>query len=228
MASNQMNNWLAQAYGTNGAGHDSDLEKTAQAMMLSKLAQDEGIDLSGLNEDQLAMLAQEVSQQLAQQQGGEMGGQPGMPGMPAAGGGMPMQPPQAQTAQPPMPMPQAGGAGPGPQAPAEGMPGFSDDQVKVAQAKMAEADFLGRMMAHALHQELNIIKQAEFPAGTQAPPFGGGGGPPKSDEDKKKEEEEEAEKTAYAYLAARGYQVTKQASAEGPLTRAIRALGGKV
>lgn len=176
-----------------------------------------------MDEQQLALLAQEVSQQLASQQGGAggmgMGGppQPGM--MPPAGGGMPMQPPQAQAAQPPAPMPQAGGAGPGPQAPAEGMPGFADDQVKVAQAKLAEADFLGRMMAHALHQELGIIKAAEFPAGTQAPPFG---------QDKKKEEEEEAEKSAMAYLSSRGFQVTKHASAEGPLTRAIRSLGGRV
>lgn len=216
MASHQMNSWLAQAYGTNGAGQSSDLEKTAQAMMLSKLAEQEGIDLSGLDEQQLALLAQEVSQQLAAQQGGDMEGmpQPGMPGMPGmgmppAGGGMPMQPPQAQ-AQQPAPMPHAAGAGPGPQAPAEGMPGFADDQVKVAQAKMAEADFLGRMMAHALHQELNIIKQAEAqPAPAQ-------------------NEEAEAEKTAMAFLASRGFQITKQASADGPLTRAIRALGGNI
>jgi len=245
----RMNEWLAQAYGTNGAGRtDSDLEKTAQALMLNKLAEQENIDLSGLDEQQLALLAQEVSQQMAmQQQGGEQqgGGMPGppgmpgmqggpppmgaMPGMPAAGGGMPMAPPSAQSAQQPPPMPN--GAGPGPQAPQEG--GFSEEQIKVAQAKMAEADFLGRMMAHALHQELGIIKQAEFPnAG------GGGGGspfPPKaappfaaqeSEEEKRKREEEEAEKTAFAYLAARGYAVTKHASAEGPLTRAIRALGG--
>ena len=205
-----MNQWLAQAYGTNGAGQGSDLEKTAQALMLNKLAEQEGIDLSNLDENQLALLAQEVSQQLAAQQGGgEMGdmGQP--PGMPAAGGGMPMQPPMAAAAPPPMPQAAAPGAGPGPQAPQEGAGGMGGDAVKVAQAKMAEADFLGRMMAHALHQELGVIKQAS----AQQPQL---------------TEEQEAEKTAMAYLAQRGYAITKQASAEGPLTRAIRSLGGKV
>lgn len=209
MASNTMNNWLATAYGTNGAGTENDLEKTAQALMLSKLAEQEGIDISGLDEQQLALLAQEVSQQLAMQQQGAEGGMPGMSG---AGGPPPMMgaPPGAQAAPPPMPPP---GAGPGPQAPAEGQ--FSDEQVKVAQAKMAEADFLGRMMAHAMHQEMSIIKQAE----ENGNPF-----PPKKDEET---EEEEAEKTALAYLATRGYAVTKQASG-GPLVRAIRALGGNV
>jgi len=205
-----MHQWLAQAYGTNGASQGSDLEKTAQALMLSKLAEQENIDLSGLDEQQLALLAQEVSQQLAATQGGGMEGapQPGMPGMPAMGGGMPMQPPMAAAAPPPMPQAAAPGAGPGPQAPAEGATGFGEDQVKVAQAKMAEADFLGRMMAHALHQELGHIKQAS------AQP--------------QLTEEQEAEKTAAAYLASRGFQITKQASSEGPLTRAIRALGGNI
>lgn len=227
MASGKMNEWLAQAYGTNGVGQESDVEKTAQALMLNKLAEQENIDLSGLNEQQLTMLAQEVAQQMAmQQQGGAP--QPGMqapPGMPPAGGPPPMAPP-AQAAQPPAPMPTAAGAGP--QAP-QGEGGFSDEQVKVAQAKMAEADFLGRMMAHALHQELGFLKQAEFPNGGGSP-FPPKAAPPeaaqKSEEEKRRDEEEEAEKTAFAYLSARGYNVTKQASAEGPLTRAIRALGG--
>lgn len=216
-----MHTFLSTAYGTNGAGRDSDLEKTAQAMMLSKLAEQEGIDLSGLDENQLALLAQEVSQQIASQQAGGAGGPPGMPGMPAAGGGAPMAPPQAQAAAP-VPMPAAAGAGPGPQAPGEGM---TDEAVKVAQAKMAEADFLGRMMAHALHQELGLIKAAEDGGGFV--PFGSKKDE-KSEEEKKKEEEEEAEKTAMAYLQQRGFAITKQASATGPLTRAIAALGGNV
>lgn len=220
MASERMNEWLAQAYGTNGINRESDTEKTAQALMLNKLSEQENIDLSGLDEQQLALLAQEVSQQMAMAQQGAP--QPGGMGMPPGGmgGPPPMGAPPAQAAQPPPPMPSA--AGPGPQTP-QGGEGFSEEQVKVAQAKMAEADFLGRMMAHALHQELNIIKQAEFPNG------GGSPFPPKaeeSDEEKRKREEEEAEKTAAAYLATRGYAIVKQASADGPLTRAIRALGG--
>lgn len=55
-----VNEWLAQVYGTNGAGTEEDVEKTAQAMMLSKLAEAEGIDLSGLNEEQLQVLADQV------------------------------------------------------------------------------------------------------------------------------------------------------------------------
>ncbi len=219
-----MNEWLAQAYGTNGAAHESDLEKTAQAMMLTKLAEQEGIDLSGLDEQQLTLLAQEVAQQMAQQQQQPQGAQPGMapPQMPPAGGMGGMAPPSAQTAQPPAPMPQAAGAGQAPGAPSEGQ--FSEEQIKVAQAKMAEADFLGRMMAHALHQESRLIKQAE-----EAKPFAGKETPAEErKEEKVLHEEEEAEKTAMAYLAARGYAITKQASAEGPLTRAIRALGGSV
>lgn len=230
MASQGMNSFLAQAYGTNGSDQDSDLEKTAQALMLSKLAEQEGIDLSGLDEQQLSMLAQEVSQQLAAaqaggaQQPGEMAG--GMPG-----GGMPMSPPpmQAPPGQgPPPPMPAAAGPAPAPQNPGEQ---FSEEQVKVAQAKMAEADFLGRLMAHAMHQESKLIKQAEFPNGGGSP-FPPAAGLPakaeKSEEEKRKEEEEEAEKTAMAYLAARGYSMSKQASSEGALTRAIRALNGTV
>ncbi len=234
MASQGMNSFLAQAYGTNGSGQDSDIEKTAQALMLNKLAEQEGIDLSGLDEQQLSMLAQEVSQQLAvaqaggaQQPGAEMGG--GMPG-----GGMPMPPPPMQPPPgqgPPPPMPAAAGGQappPGPQNPGEQ---FSEEQVKVAQAKMAEADFLGRLMAHAMHQESKIIKEAEFPNGGGSP-FPPSAAPPvkaqETEEEKRKREEEEAEKTAMAYLSARGYSMSKQASSEGALTRAIRALGGNV
>lgn len=217
-----MNDWLARAYGTNGAGHESDLEKTAQALMLTKLAEAEGIDLSGLDEQQLTLLAQEVAQQMAQSQQQPVPPQPGMPApqMPAGGGAGGMAPPSAQAAQQPAPMPQAAGAGQAPGAPPEGQ--FSEEQIKVAQAKMAEADFLGRMMAHALHQESRLIKEGE------AKPFAGKETPAEEAKEKKILEEEEAEKTAMAYLAARGYAITKHASAEGPLTRAIRALGGSV
>jgi len=53
-----MDQWLAQIYGTNGGGED--LEKTAQNMLLQKLAEEEGVDLSGLDEEQLQALAAEV------------------------------------------------------------------------------------------------------------------------------------------------------------------------
>ena len=53
-----MNQWLASIYGT--GGFEDDLEKTAQAHLLSKLAEEEGLDLSGLSQDQLDELAQQV------------------------------------------------------------------------------------------------------------------------------------------------------------------------
>lgn len=83
-----MDAWLAQAYGTNG-GAAEDLEKIAQAEMAQQLAQQEGIDLSGLTEEQVAQLGNEM---LQQGQGQQQGGQPGAPQMPQQG----MQPQQSQ------------------------------------------------------------------------------------------------------------------------------------
>jgi hypothetical protein len=246
----RMNDFLARAYDTNGASRESDMEKAAQAMLLSKLAQDENVDLSGLTEDQLALLAQEVAAQVASQQGqggmpGAEGGMPGgMPGMgapPMGGmpgmGGPPMgAPPMGGAPKPPgagggpaqANIQPAGGGAPPPGGAPGGEGGFSEEQVKVAQAKMAEADFLGRMMAHAMVQEMGRIKTANegspvfgMPPTGSVPP-----NPEKSEDDE--DEEEKVEKSAMAYLAARGYSMTKAASAEGPLTRAIRALGGRV
>ena len=159
--------WLSEVYGTNGGG---DLEKTAQSMLLQKLAEEEGIDLSGLDEDQLDALADAVSEQEggyednAEYEGDEEGGYEGD----------------------------------------DGYVGVEDE----AQAKFAEADFLGRVMAHSYTQELNKIAEemAAEEEKKEAPPF-----PPKK---KKTEEEiaaEEAEKTA-----------------SGPIARAIYALGGSV
>jgi len=53
-----MDDYLSNIYGT-GVTSDS-LEKTAQAELLYKLAEDEGIDLSGLDEEQLGALADQV------------------------------------------------------------------------------------------------------------------------------------------------------------------------
>lgn len=52
-----MNEWLANIYGTGGA---EDIEKTAQHHLIQKLAAEQGIDLSGLNEDEVNQLAAEV------------------------------------------------------------------------------------------------------------------------------------------------------------------------
>lgn len=53
-----MDQWLAKIYGTDGAADD--LEKTAQSHLLQKLAEEQGIDLSGLSEDQIQELATET------------------------------------------------------------------------------------------------------------------------------------------------------------------------
>jgi len=168
-----INEWLAEVYGTNGSGSDNDLEKTAQAMMLQKLAEEEGVDLSGLDEEQLNALAQEIVQNAevieAATSGGEGGGE----------GEMPAPEPGAPPAMP---------------------PGAEEE----AQAKFAEADFLGRVMAHSYTQELNKIAE-EAAAEEEAE-----GKEHEEAEKKKGESEDEEEKTA------------------GPLTSAIMKLGGTV
>lgn len=53
-----MNAWLSEVYGT-GAG-SPDIEKTAQALLIEKLAEAEGIDISGLSPEQMDELAGQV------------------------------------------------------------------------------------------------------------------------------------------------------------------------
>lgn len=86
-----MNQWLADAYGTAGAGED--LEKLAQAEMAQQMAQQEGVDLSQLTEEQIAQLGSEVlgGQGGGQQQGAQQG-QPQQPGMQQQGQQMGGQP----------------------------------------------------------------------------------------------------------------------------------------
>ena len=52
-----MDNWLAQIYGT---AQEDDLEKTAQIHLLAKLAEEQGIDLNTLSDDQINALASEL------------------------------------------------------------------------------------------------------------------------------------------------------------------------
>jgi hypothetical protein len=104
-----MDEFLAQYYGTAGSNepsYDADaLEKMAQLTLLTKQAEEEGVDLSNLSEEELAALAEEVSKE--QRSEGE--------------------------------------------APAE--------VEKEAAAKFEEADFLGRVMAHSMWQELDSIQK---------------------------------------------------------------------
>ena len=150
-----MDDYLANIYGT-GATSES-LEKTAQADLLMKLAEEEGIDLSGLDEEQLGALADQV---ISDDEG-------------------------------------AGEEGGGEEAEVE-----AEEE---AQAKFAEADFLGRVMAHSYTQELNKI------AAEGENPFA-------------KKEKGKCEKCGKEDCSCPAAEKT----ASGPLGRAIQNMGGHV
>jgi hypothetical protein len=152
-----MDSWLANVYGTAGA---DDLEKTAQAHLLAKLAEQEGVDLSQLSDAELTALANEVLALNGMQPQGQPGlpqqGMPGMlpqqgmPGLPAAQPAPQLAAPQQTPGQLPPSQPQAPQAGAGE---GDGM----GELAKQAQAKFEEADLLGRVMAHAYTQEMDKI-----------------------------------------------------------------------
>ena len=172
--SNRMNPWLASIYGTDGA---EDLEKTAQAHLLQKLAADQNLDISQLSPEEIEQMVQELAaegydvgallQPNAQQQAPGMGINPAQPGGGMPGMGLPQgQPPQrpfapAQGGQPQMPQ------GMNPQMMQQGgqPPAANADMQKEAQAKFEEADLLGRVMAHAYTDELEKIASHKKTAG---------------------------------------------------------------
>ncbi len=161
--SNQMNPWLASIYGTDGA---DDLEKTAQAHLLQKLAADQNLDISQLSPEEIEQMVQELAAE-----GYDVGAlmhptqqQPGMAGM--SGGlpphGQPQRPfaPAQQGGQPQMPQ------GMNPQMMQQGQSaGGAEAMQKEAQAKFEEADLLGRVMAHAYTDELEKIASHKKTAG---------------------------------------------------------------
>lgn len=112
-----MNQFLAEYYGTGATSGNEDadaLEKMAQLTLLTKEAEEEGVDLSGLSDDEVMQLAEELYGE-----GGEAEGE------------------------------------------AEAEATGEEDMEKEAAAKFEEADFLGRVMAHSMWQELdNIQKEA--------------------------------------------------------------------
>jgi hypothetical protein len=149
-----MNEWLAQVYGTNGASGSDDLEKTAQAMMLQKMAEQEGIDLSGLTEEQLAALAEQV---VSQDSAGDQQPQAPAPAMDNSGYTADDVEKLANLRALEL-LRQAGYQIEGDPAPAAApQQSVAEEQEKLAQAKFAEADFLGRVMAHAFNQEITKI-----------------------------------------------------------------------
>lgn len=159
--SNQMNPWLASIYGTDGA---DDLEKTAQAHMLNKLAAESNLDISQLSPEEMQQMLQELAaegydvgavMQAAQQQqpqAPQMGGGMGMGGMPQMPQGQAFAP-AAQQQQPQMPQ----GMNPSMMQQQPQQQNAAAEMQKEAQAKFEEADLLGRVMAHAYTDELEKI-----------------------------------------------------------------------
>lgn len=164
--SNQMNPWLASIYGTNGA---DDLEKTAQAHLLHKLAADTNIDISQFTPEELEQIVQELAAEGIDVSGGMM--QPQQPAAP--GMGMPQQPGMAPN-MPPQGRPQAFAPatqqqpqmsqGMNPQTMQSQQPSMESMQ-KEAQAKFEEADLLGRVMAHSFTDELEKVAAHRKTAG---------------------------------------------------------------
>ena len=160
--------WLSTYFGDEVA---DDLEKTAQAHLLVKLAEQAGLDINQLSEEEIELLAAQLLGQLEGQdvpQGGPqpggpggapnphaaLGGQPGMPGMAPQGAPQgQMNPAFAQRPQ----MPQQGA--PQAQAP-QAAQATAVDMAKEAEAKFQEADALGRVMAHSYIDELEKISSA--------------------------------------------------------------------
>lgn len=168
-----MNSWLASIYGT-GADVDDNIEKTAQAHLLAKLAEESNIDISQFTPEELQALAAEIMGENAQ--GLQAGPPAGTPGAFAPAAQLPQQAApqafapaaqQAQQAQQGQPGQQGQGgqlpfqmAAANQQAAGGGMDPASLQ--KEAQAKWEEADFLGRVMAHAYTQELEKIAGSRF------------------------------------------------------------------
>lgn len=154
-----MDPWLARVYGTNG-GAAEDLEKIAQAEMAQQLAQQEGIDLSGLNEEQIAALGQDVLQQPGQP-GGQPGAQPQQPG----------QAPQQMGGQPGMPQQQQMGGQPG----AEGQidPSEITEEVFAEAQQLLQAAQQGQQVDPGALQEaqavLQIVEQMQAQQAGQQP-----------------------------------------------------------
>jgi len=128
-----MDEQLAQIYGTGQAQvHDEeDLQKTAAAELLVKLAQERGVDLNQFSDEEVA----EMVGQLYQEK-------------------------QAQDA-PPFPPKKEEGDKKDDEAKKE------EEAAKEKEKAAADADQLGRIMAHAMVQELNNIDKA---AAAQATP----------------------------------------------------------
>jgi hypothetical protein len=141
-----MNEWLADFYGT--GGNEDDLEKQAQAALLEKLAEDGDIDLDSLDENELAELAEALGVEGDEDDDITDHQKVAMISKVAEANEIDLDSLDedqfnelAEFALDPSNWEDEG-----------------DDEIdKEAEAKFAEADFLGRVMAHSQVAELNRI-----------------------------------------------------------------------
>lgn len=130
-----MDEQLAQIYGTGQpvAYDQEDLQKTAAAELLVKLAAEQGVDLNQFSDKEIGEMITTLYKN-AQEEGAAP---------PFAGKETPAEEKAEEKKEEKK----------------------EEEKEKEAQAKFAEADFLGRVMAHAMVQELNSIdKQASAQA----------------------------------------------------------------
>ena len=132
-----MNELLAEIYGTGQADVENDLEKTAAAELLVKLAEAEGVDLNQFSDADIGQMVQELYKTAGDEEVKEE----------AKAEGESEEQEKKENAE-------KGADADGDEDDEEG--GKKTDS---AREKVAEADFLGRVMAHSMVNELDSIQK---------------------------------------------------------------------
>jgi hypothetical protein len=138
-----MNMNLAAMYNTPGGPSGEDLEKQAQAELFAKLAADNGIDLDKMDDAQIQTLWNGVFAKEAEDDKDK--------GDDKGDGGDKKPPPFAK---------KDGGDKKDDDKDKEAAAAAEFNQIQEQRQKLAEADYLGRAMAHAMVQELGSIGEA--------------------------------------------------------------------
>ena len=120
-----MDEQLAAIYGTGGAASENDLEKTAAAELLLKIAEAEGVDLNQFSDAQVMAMVHDLTKTASENEEDE----------------------QEKESE--------GDDSEEKEKESEG----DSEKEEESEEKVAEADFLGRVMAHAYVQELNNIEK---------------------------------------------------------------------
>lgn len=114
-----MDEQLAAIYGTGGAASDNDLEKTAAAELLVKIAEENGVDLNQFSDEQVMAMVSDLTKTAEEEKAEEDDEEE-----------------KEKESE-----------------------GDAEEKKEESEEKVAEADFLGRVMAHAYVQELNNIEK---------------------------------------------------------------------